>query len=215
MAQSGIGNKIAPPRFLLFLGVLAAGFVAALVYHERISLGFLAAFDVAVLVFLATLLPTVRTQDPELIRAQATANDANRTMLLVITGVVTSVVLIAVASESVAKNLDWQTKALIIATLVLAWLFSNIVYAFHYAHLAYRDRDPRGCQSLNFHETEWPVYWDFIYFSFTLGMTFQTSDVDIRDRKIRRVVTAHCLVAFFYDIGVLAFTINVLGSAGG
>jgi uncharacterized membrane protein len=44
-------------------------------------------------------------------------------------------------------------------------------------------------------------------------MTFQTSDVTITGEHIRRVVTLHCLAAFFFNIGVLAFTINVLGSA--
>ena len=42
-------------------------------------------------------------------------------------------------------------------------------------------------------------------------MTFQTSDVAIGDRMIRRVVTIHCLAAFVFNLGVLAFTINVLG----
>jgi uncharacterized membrane protein len=57
------------------------------------------------------------------------------------------------------------------------------------------------------------MYWDFVYFAFTLGMTFQTSDVTITSERIRRIVTIHCLAAFFFNIGVLAFTINVLGSA--
>ena len=56
-----------------------------------------------------------------------------------------------------------------------------------------------------------PDYWDFVYFSFTLGMTFQTSDVDITSRRVRRVVTGHCLAAFVFNLGVLAFTINSIG----
>ena len=56
-----------------------------------------------------------------------------------------------------------------------------------------------------------PGYADFVYFSFTLGMTFQTSDVAITDAALRSVVTFHCLAAFVFNIGVLAFTINVLG----
>ena len=56
-----------------------------------------------------------------------------------------------------------------------------------------------------------PDYWDFLYFSYTLGMTFQTSDVDITSRHIRKVVVGHCLAAFVFNLGVLAFTINVLG----
>jgi uncharacterized membrane protein len=101
---------------------------------------------------------------------------------------------------------------MIIVTLILAWVFSNTVYAFHYAHLAYSKPDA-GCAGLDFPDTTEPNYWDFVYFAFTLGMTFQTSDVTISDQGIRKVVTVHCLAAFIFNIGVLAFTINVLGSA--
>uniref|UniRef100_UPI0013D6F9D9 DUF1345 domain-containing protein n=2 Tax=Pseudomonadota TaxID=1224 RepID=UPI0013D6F9D9 len=50
-----------------------------------------------------------------------------------------------------------------------------------------------------------------VYFSFCLGMTFQTSDMNITSRRIRRVVTAHCLAAFVFNLGIIAFSINVLG----
>ena len=52
---------------------------------------------------------------------------------------------------------------------------------------------------------------DFLYFSFTLGMTFQTSDTGVESRHMRQVVTLHCLTAFVFNIGVLAFTINTIG----
>ena len=73
--------------------------------------------------------------------------------------------------------------------------------------------DDKGKDSggLDFPECKEPDYWDFVYFSFTLGMTFQTSDVDMTSRKMRRVTIGHCLAAFVFNIGVLAFTINVLG----
>ena len=70
-----------------------------------------------------------------------------------------------------------------------------------------------GCAGLDFPGTPEPNYWDFVYFSFTCGMAFATSDVAISDQHIRRIVTVHCLAAFAFNIGVLAFTINVLGSS--
>jgi len=212
MAKHGIGHKFAPPRFLLFVALLLVGVAAAFVYHQRITLGILGAFDVAAFVFLLTILPILRIDEESKIREQAAKNDANRGVLLAITGVVTSVVLVAIAAESSADNLSWASKALIIATIILAWLFSNIVYALHYAHMAYGDGGDE-CRSLDFPKTETPVYSDFVYFAFTLGMTFQTSDVQIQDQGVRRVVVAHSLAAFFFNIGVLAFTINVLGSS--
>ena len=77
------------------------------------------------------------------------ANDANRHVLLAITGIVMAVLLIAIAAEAVGHNPQPFTKALIIATLALAWLFSNTVYALHYAHLVYMQPDV-GCVGLEF-----------------------------------------------------------------
>jgi uncharacterized membrane protein len=142
----------------------------------------------------------------------ARENDGKRTLLLVLTGIVVAVLMIAVASETVGRNPQPITRILIISTLIVAWVFSNTVYALHYAHLAYITPGNR-CDGLDFPSTPLPIYWDFVYFAFTLGMTFQTSDVTITNERIRRVVTIHCLAAFFFNIGVLAFTINVLGSA--
>ena len=178
---------------------------------DDVYLGLMAAFDVAAMVFLASSIPLLGTREAAVIRKHAGENDANRTLLLVVTGIVMAVLLISIAAETVGHTPQPFTKILIIGTLALAWLFSNTVYALHYAHLAYSDE--RHCAGLDFPGTSQPVYWDFVYFAFALGMTFQTSDVTIRDQKIRRVVTIHCLAAFVFNIGVLAFTINVLGSA--
>ena len=168
----------------------------------------MAGFDLAAILFLALCFPLLRNSNAALIRTHAQANDANRTLLLVVTAIVLIVLLIAIAAETVGQRPQPLTKILIVSTLVLAWLFSNSVYAFHYAHLSYSD----GTKALEFPSTLEPTYWDFVYFAFTLGMTFQTSDVAIHDARVRRVVTMHSLAAFVFNIGVLAFTINVLGS---
>jgi uncharacterized membrane protein len=207
-----MGNMIAPWRFLLFLALLAAAGVFAHRILADIPLAAMAAFDAAAAVFLLSCLPLLRTRETALIRQHAAENDANRTLLLAVTGIVMTVLMLSIAAETVGVRPEPFTKILIIMTLIIAWLFSNTVYAFHYAHLAYV-KPGAGCAGLDFPETTQPVYWDFVYFAFTLGMTFQTSDVTIRNEHIRRVVTVHCLAAFIFNIGVLAFTINVLGSA--
>ena len=58
-----------------------------------------------------------------------------------------------------------------------------------------------------------PGYADFLYFAFTLGMTFQTSDVTISGAHMRRVVLGHCMAAFVFNMGILAFTVNAIGGA--
>ena len=206
-----IGNMIAPPRFLAFIGTLIAGFPIFSGLFHRWALGAMAAFDAAAIVFLLLCLPLLRTREAAVIREHAAANDANRRVLLAVTGIVIAVLFVAIAAEAIGHNPQPFTRALIIATLALAWLFSNTVYALHYAHLVYRHPE-RGCLGLEFPGTKFPVYWDFIYFAFTCGMAFATSDVQITSQHIRKVVTVHSLAAFAFNIGVLAFTINVLGS---
>jgi uncharacterized membrane protein len=206
-----IGNMIAPWRFILF--VLAA--VVAIVPAQRIvgtgPLTIMAAFDTGAVLFLLACVPLLRIGDPRIIESHAAKNDANRTILLFVTAIVMAVLLLAIAAETIGHPPEPFTRILIIATLAIAWLFSNTIYALHYAHLAYSDE--AHCSGIQFPGTDRPLYSDFVYFAFGLGMTFQTSDVQISNQHIRKIVTLHCFAAFVFNIGVLAFTINVLGSA--
>ncbi|WEK44258.1 MAG: DUF1345 domain-containing protein [Candidatus Sphingomonas colombiensis] len=209
-----IGRRIAPPRFIAFMAIMAAvwigvGMVKGFAWGRAMMIG----FDAGALFFLVSLWPLFNDDTGE-VRARAKANDTNRAGLLAITALVTIVILVVVANELMAQP-SGRAIVLVVATLVLAWLFSNVVYALHYAHLFYSEQEGKDAGGIDFPGEDEPHYWDFIYFSFTLGMTFQTSDVNIKSRRIRRVVIGQCLAAFVFNIGVLAFTINVLGSAGG
>ncbi|CAN5457781.1 DUF1345 domain-containing protein [soil metagenome] len=205
-----IGKRIAPPRFVAFT-ILFLGGMAAIIPKLGAGRGSMAAFDIASAVFLLSIWPLLKKGKAAQIRAQASANDANRALLLAITGVTMVVILVAVANELKDKN-NPMTAPLVIGTLALAWIFSNTIYALHYAHLYYQKgtgmKDARG---LDIPECSEPNYWDFIYFSFTLGMTFQTSDVQITSHRLRRIALFQSLAAFVFNLGVIAFTINVLG----
>ncbi|MET3824478.1 putative membrane protein [Sphingomonas sp. PvP055] len=210
-----IGNTVAPPRFILFTLLFVAGVFVA-IPPLGWGRGTMVAFDVAGTVFLITIATLLRRGEAGQMRRQASANDANRAGLLVLTGLTMLVILTAVFKETQGKT-NLVGTLLIIGTLVIAWLFSNTVYAMHYAHLFYSDCDEDGKDrgGIDFPKCDEPDYWDFLYFSFTLGMTFQTSDVEISSRRVRRTVLGHSLAAFLFNIGVLAFTINVLGSSSG
>ena len=210
-----IGNRVAPARFIAFLLLLfAAAPAAAWALHhysgdpwrEAAAKGVLVGFDLAAGIFLLASLRLLKVHDPQTMRVHAAENDANRNILLGIVAIVSIAVLVAVAEMTGAAP-GWKTKALIVGTLLMAWLFANSVWALHYAHLA----ATRG-GGIDFPGENPPGYADYVYFSFTLGMTFQTSDVAISDPGIRKVVTAHCLAAFVFNLGILAFTISVLGS---
>ena len=201
-----IGNRIAPPRFILFMGVFAL-ITAVGIVRMSWSLGLMIGFDAAALTFLIAIASLLRATSQDDMRRHAAENDANRVVLLVIAAVLTVAVLAAVYAE--LKTKGGPNVPLVIATLALAWLFGNTIYALHYAHVYYLEGSEGGLDFSG--EPDAPDYWDFIYFAYTLGMTFQTSDTGITTRALRKLVTAHSLVAFVFNIGIIAFSINTLG----
>ena len=214
-----LGNRIAPWRFLLFIALLVAGFVAyRLAWPEaNVTDATAMAFDAAAVIFLATLFPLLRGSSPEIMRRHASQNDANRPLILVVTSVLTFIALAAVSGElDGARNGEILSIVKLVGTLVLVWVFANSVYALHYAHAYYTrsDETEEDVGGVEFPGTKMPGYGDFLYFAFTLGMTFQTSDVNITAPGIRHVALLHSFFAFLFSIGVIAFTINVLGGAG-
>ncbi|WP_336957881.1 DUF1345 domain-containing protein [Sphingobium aquiterrae] len=194
----------------MFLALLALSLPLAfwLPWHEAMMAG----FDIAALAFLVTVAPLI-SNDAGTMRRNAERNDANRELMLLLTGIVSVIILIAVGVAVSARGGPKPVEiALLLSTLALAWLFTNMVYALHYAHIFYvKGVTGKDSGGIAFPATREPRYWDFIYFAFTLGMTFQTSDVAIRTSAIRKIVTYHCLAAFVFNLGIIAFTINVLG----
>jgi uncharacterized membrane protein len=97
--------------------------------------------------------------------------------------------------------------ALAIVTVVLSWTFTHTIFALHYAHEFYGGDDSGGC--LKFPDDDQPDYWDFIYFSFVVGMTFQVSDVAITHKPTRRLVVAHGALSFFFSTAIVAMMVNL------
>ena len=205
-------RRIAPPRFLVFGVVLVAVSTALVVILADRRLALLIGFDVAALVFLASVLPLLH-EDTREMRQRAATNDANRVAMLAITVLLSIVILFAIGTLIASKQaLHWQGLALIVGTLALTWVFANTVFALHYAHLYYLRGKQGDLGGLKIPDDDTPGYWDFLYFSFTLGMTFQTSDVVITGPHIRKVVLGHTSAAFLFNMGVLAFAVNALGA---
>lgn len=217
-----LGNRIAPPRFVAYaIALVALAAWSATQLHggpkdpDKALAWFLAGFDVATFAFLASLVPMFRTHDPKAIALHAARNDANRGVLLAITLAISAVVLGAL-TLMVTGGAGYLTpilsKALVIATLALSWLFANTVYALHYTHLYYAAGKTKGSHvgGLDIPSTKEPDYRDFLHFALILGMTFQTADIDITSRAIRRISTGHCLAAFVFNIGILSFSINMI-----
>ncbi|MEI8309570.1 MAG: DUF1345 domain-containing protein [Verrucomicrobiota bacterium] len=103
----------------------------------------------------------------------------------------------------------WITFAL--STMVLSWVLIHTIFTLQYAYLYYCRHPAGGGTALVFPEgMAEPDYYDFAYFSFIIGMTSQVSDVQIASREIRRWALLHGLVAFAFNLAVLALGFNIV-----
>ena len=104
------------------------------------------------------------------------------------------------------EQLVWTLLTL--GSIALAWTMAHTGYALRYAHLYYRS--DAGKKGLQFPGDEEPSDLDFAYFSFTIGMCFQVSDVVVCNRIARRAVLLHAVVSFIYNTMILALTMNLV-----
>ena len=202
----------------VFFGALA-GIAALMLLPEpmKSSVRSALAFNIGGLVYLALAVRLMSRFNAERIKARAArADDSGYVILgLILIAILSSFAAIAGLAGEVheapkAEKHDYLMLAA--ATLVISWLVTQVVFTIHYAHLFYaRNRD--GSEPLppplNFPNEERPDYWDFFYFATSIGATSQTSDVSIRTRAVRRLVTLHAVVSFFFNTMVLAVTINI------
>lgn len=210
-----ISNKIAPPLFLLFLALLVVGWVAGTSLFGLVRGGMIG-FDFAAVGFLVGCCRLFKARALEM-RKAAKVNDANRALLLVIGFVLSSVILAAIAAEIAdRKSLDGFGVGLVVVTLILVWTFANALYALHYMHLYYTSDDGgKDAAGLEFPGSDEPNFADFVYFAYTIGAAASTSDVNISSPHIRHVVVAHSVAGFFFNLGVMALTINVIAGLSG
>jgi len=205
-------THVVPPRFLVFLAILAAA-SAILIPTFGLERGTLSSFDIAATVFLLSLV-SMLDDDADQLRKAAARNDANRLLLLLLSIVLTLVVTAATVSLLTGKDqLLLPDKLLVTGSLMLVWFFANAVFALHYAHLYYLAGKDGDCGGLEFPGKEPPDFSDFVHFAFTIGVAVQTADIQIGARHIRRIVTVQAITGFFFNLFVLALTVNVL--AGG
>ncbi len=171
-------------------------------------------FDVAALVFFSLLARMFQRASPASIRSGAIALDTGRWGVLWSGIVLSVVVLVALGNELQAARAGGVLALAIGAgSVVLSWLFLNTMFAIHYAHGFYGNFGAEHT-GLEFPGTKQPDYWDFVYFAFVIGMCFQVSDVQITSRYLRRVALLHSVIAFFFNVFIIAITVNIVAGQG-
>ncbi|MFJ4494384.1 DUF1345 domain-containing protein [Pseudomonas atacamensis] len=155
---------------------------------------------------------TVRAKAPD-VRRIAEMEDENAGLVLFMVCIAALASLATITLELAgSKDLDSTLKlvhyAFTALTVIGSWLLMGVIFCVHYARLFYtwNGKEP----ALRFAEgLTTPNYWDFLYFSFTIGVAVQTSDVGVATRDIRKIVLAQSLIGFLFNTAILGFSINI------
>ena len=193
---------------------LGAGLVACLA-SWRPTTRMLTGWDIGVALYLVLVFHMMWSSQIHTIRQRASAQDEGRLTLLVLPVVAALASLIAIFAQlgTSAPTTDSKPLKLVLPalTILLSWALIHTLFALHYAHEFYDETDSGGLAFPG--DDREPDYWDFVYFSFVIGMTSQVSDVTISSKQIRRTVTAHGVVSFVFNAALLALTVNLAASA--
>lgn len=146
------------------------------------------------------------------VKQVAEAEDENAGLVLVTVCVAAVASLVAigyeVASGQGAAKSHLPDYLFTGSTLVGSWLLIGVIFALHYARLFYTSTGKEPALRFADGETQ-PDYWDFLYFSYTLSVAVQTSDVGVATRSLRKTVLAHSLIGFVFNTVILGFSINI------
>jgi len=147
------------------------------------------------------------------IRRNAILQDDGRFLILLVTALGAFASIGAIVFELGASHRSGPQLALATVTIALSWAAVHTTFALHYAHDYYRGAKPGGLQFPSGDQHDHADYWDFVYFSFVIGMTAQVSDVGITDKTIRRTATAHGIISFVFNTALVALMVNIAASA--
>jgi uncharacterized membrane protein len=196
--------------FAIAIGLLAYALLpASLRQVTRALLG----WDICIAVYLLLVFIMVVRSGLAHIKRNAALQDDGRFVILMVAALGAFASIAAIVFELGASHHSAQALTLATVTIALSWAAVHTIFALHYAHEFYRGAKPGGLQFPSGDQHENADYWDFIYFSFVIGMTAQVSDVGITDKTIRRAATAHGIVSFIYNTALVALMVNIAASA--
>lgn len=151
-------------------------------------------------------------------RRNAQSQDEGRAVILGLIIAAASASFLAIAfilkeTKGKESNIVIPHVILAVVTIIGSWLLVHTIFAMHYAREYYQDHPTQShlkAGGLDFPDDTEPDYWDFLYFSFVIGMTSQVSDVPITSRSLRRLALMHSILSFFYNTAIVAMSINII-----
>lgn len=206
-------------RSRLILSIIVALIVSVLVpYSLSLSTRILCIWNAGVICFLASTWALMTRARPKIMRRNAQSQDEGRLVILSLITAAACASILAIAfilRETKEKDISVVIPHIILAVLTIigSWLLVHTIFAMHYAHEYYQDHKTESdCHAggLDFPEDIEPDYWDFLYFSFVIGMTSQVSDVQITSPSLRRLSLFHSVLSFFFNTAIVAMSINII-----
>ena len=208
-------------RLFLSLGMALLAFL--LLGRAQTATRVVASWDIFAICFLGMAGIAMFSATPDQIKSNANTQDSGRRFVFVFALMAASASLFAVVlllrSAKSFKGVELAAHlGLSVLAVVSAWLLIHTTFAFRYAHMFYDDAscpdhdaqpDDR-VGGLEFPGQNQPDYLDFAYFAFIIGMTFQTSDVEISSRSIRHLNLLHSLLSFAFNTMILALSVNII-----
>ena len=202
----------ARPRIFISIAVGVVAFFL-LPGSLRLVTRLLVGWDVFSTLYLVLVFTMVLRSGIAHIRRNAVLQDDGRFLILLMTALGAFASIAAIVFELGASNRSVPGLALATITIVLTWATVHTAFSLHYAYEYYRGEKPGGLQFPSGDTDEEADYWDFVYFSFVIGMTAQVSDVGITDKIIRRTATVHGIISFVFNTALVALMVNIAASA--
>jgi uncharacterized membrane protein len=198
---------------MLVAGVIAALVVGFIGFWEYAAI---LGWAVACLVYEVWIWALIWRMGPDETKRHASREDPSRGTsgaLLLVASVASLGALVFVLTQ--AKSSSSEAKAFLagigVASVVLSWWLVHTIYTLRYAELYYA----ASTKPIDFNQAEAPAYTDFAYISFTVGMTFQVSDTNLRSSAIRKAALKHMLVSYLFGAVILAGAVNVVAGLAG
>jgi uncharacterized membrane protein len=210
-----------PAHGRLWIGLSVALLVFLFSRQSPPAIRFILVWSSFVFSILALLWTTILTTTPGEVRLIAKKQDSSRTIIFVFVlfasfvSLFAVILLLRILPDTKQAGYKYHIGFSIIS-VVLSWILIHTIFAIRYTHLYYtykleeKDKDIDHGGGLLFTTSDAPDYFDFTYFSFVIGMTFQVSDIQITSRHMRRIVLGHALLSFIYNTVILALTINII-----
>ena len=220
--QTAIKHKLYPQwriRSRLFLSCIFALITSILLPSWlNLSTRILSVWDAGMLCFLVSTWFLMLKVTPKTMRRNAQSQDEGRFVILSLITAAACASILAITftlRETKGGELNVILTHLVLAgvTIIGSWLLVHTIFAMHYAHEYYQDHKTQSnsyAGGLAFPEDLEPDYWDFLYFSFVIGMTSQVSDVPITSQSLRRLALLHAILSFFFNTTIVAMSINII-----